>query len=102
MKPCSTAVRLVNIVWQADWQKSNVIRNTVLGIRMAISLSRALLEIFEKFQKRLLRPPAELARLAVRSLRWVSGYRTDMVDSIKLFSSYRQNMIYGRFRRFPT
>ena len=60
-----------------------------------------ILEIFEKFQKRLLRPPAELARLAVRSLRWVSGYRTDRVDSIKLFSSYRQNMISGRFRRFP-
>jgi hypothetical protein len=35
---------------------------------------------------------------AVRSLCWVSGYRTDRVDSIKLFSSYRQNMISGRFR----
>ena len=36
--------------------------------------------------------PAELARPAVRSLRWVSGlYRTDRVDSIKLFNSYRQN-----------
>ena len=42
------------------------------------------------------------ARLAVRSLRWVSDYHTNMVDSIKHFPSYRQNMISGRFRRFPT
>ena len=31
--------------------------------------------------------------MAVRSLRWVSDYRTDRVDSIKLFSSYRQNSL---------
>jgi hypothetical protein len=37
------------------------------------SISRAQIETFEKFQKRLLRPPAELARLATRSIRWVSG-----------------------------
>ena len=40
----------------------------------------------------------ELARMAVRSLRWVSDYRTDGVDSIKLFSSVRQNMISWHFR----
>ena len=36
--------------------------------------------------------------MAVRSLRWVSDYRTDRVDSIKLFSSVRQNMISWHFR----
>ena len=55
---------------------------------------------FEKFQKRLLRPLAELARLLVRSLRWVSGYRIEMADSIKRFSSYPK-LISWRFRRFP-
>ena len=37
-------------------------------------------------------------RCAVKSLRWVSDYRTDRVDSIKLFSSVRQNMISWHFR----
>lgn len=41
-------------------------------------------------------PPVERARLMIRSVRWVLGYPTDRVESIKCFS-YPQNMIMLQF-----